>query len=430
MKRSLLTAAFAVVALWATHNAAHAQPLEFLKTCNINGYETGYFFMPGRDVCMNAMTDETVGERAYGLYFGRTLLRERIDKSLEAVAMTSALSYARIESGDDFALAGDVAFYEGYAALGMGLALRINDRVQFSTSGAYGLEEGQILGRLGFNASLGDQPAELQTGRAVYEWGPPPGFEPRWHVYAEGGYFSGGAVDYANFQSPSPPDFDGTYRLEDGEDINFAASIGRDVSEDLAWRLSGRHFRFEQTAENRPFSFPAGHPLYTDYDMRFQLSRLDFDALYSLDKDRRFYVLGGVRGFWAEEDGGNGLYGGTLSIATGVGVRGGVGTELPLGDSGFAVVGNAAVSLLYANFDSNFGNEHSNFNSFWYDDFIYAVEADAGLAWRYSENIRLSAIYRVEHWSDIRRSLEPLTGEIGVYDLTIHGPSAGVLFSF
>jgi Legionella pneumophila major outer membrane protein precursor/Porin subfamily len=430
--RVIASILFAVTALLATIPAAKAQPLEYLRICR--DYPTHYFYIPGTETCVNASTGTTFVETEFGLYKGRTALREQIDRALEAIAMTAAMPTARIENGHNFALAGDWGYFEGYNALGLSLAVRLEKGFQLALSGAYGLEEGQIGTSLSLNYSFNNiVPAfrGVKTGRATYGGPPPDSFEARWIATVEGGLMHSDSPAFEDFLREVDP-LDSFYQSPDSADgVFLGASLERDVNEDVAWRLSARRTVFESEGT---MADATTFDTILKISPRLRMTNVDMDALYALDADKRFRLLAGVRGFSSEDNIKTQSFpfnhwSTSGTIATGIGPRIGVDALVPAA-SRFAFVGRASVSALFANFDSRFGNLHNTINHFWSDDWIYALDARAAVKFSVSESLDLTAGYRVEHWMDLRRSFDMDTGEIHSDDVTQHGPFVALSMTF
>jgi hypothetical protein len=425
---------FAVTALFAAVPAANAQHVEYVKVCS--DYSKFYFYSPGTDVCVNADTGSTFVETEFGLYKGRTVLREQIDRTLEAIAIASAMPTARIESGHNFALAGDWGYFEGYNALGLSMAVRLDKGFQLALSGAYGLEEGQIGTSLSLNYSFNNiLPAfrGVQSGRAAYGGPPPDSFEARWMLTVEGGFTRTDALAFEDHMYPLDPD-ENNWRFPDIMDGPFlGASLERDVNEDLAWRLSAHRSLFKQDGSTiDPDTLETGLNLAA----RSSTTSVDLDALFALDADNRVRLVTGIRGFSSEDTGTLSFaaspgIGGTMinSLATGIGPRIGVDATVPV-TSRFAFVGGATVSALFSNFDNSFSNAPRNGRDFWYDDWIYALDARAAMKVSVSKSLDLTAGYRVEHWTDLHRSFDRDDGEIKSKDATQHGPFVAMSMTF
>lgn len=157
-------AAAAVLALAAAPGAL-AQPMEYVRVCDI--YGTSWYYEPGTETCIHADTGDTRRETEIGTIFGQTDLADQvtdqrialdgmsrdIDDLRDGIAAAAALPRPYVDPGHRFAVAGDWGQYEGSNAFGVGAAFRLDETFTFSGSAAVPVQGGGVATRAGFNAS-------------------------------------------------------------------------------------------------------------------------------------------------------------------------------------------------------------------------------------------------------------------------------------
>lgn len=155
MRKQIILAA-ALLAAGLSQSAA--QGLEYTRVCKTFG--TGYEYIPGTDTCVRQDTGETARMTEDGPVYGKTELAERIDQAFaaaeetsQAVAVIGSLPTPIIETGHNFALAGNYAQFEDTGAFGLAGAFRINANTSLNAGVAVGAEDGNVGGRVGLNLS-------------------------------------------------------------------------------------------------------------------------------------------------------------------------------------------------------------------------------------------------------------------------------------
>lgn len=157
MRKQVIWAA-AALAAGLSQGAAQEYPMEYGRVCNTFGQ--GYQYIPGTETCVRVDTGETARMTDDGPVYGKTELAERIDQAFAAAEETSraaavigALPVPIIETGHNFALAGNYAQFEDDGAFGLAGAFRINANTSLNAGVAVGADDGHVGGRVGLNLS-------------------------------------------------------------------------------------------------------------------------------------------------------------------------------------------------------------------------------------------------------------------------------------
>jgi hypothetical protein len=111
--------------------AALAMPVQYVRICPDQG--PSFFYLPGTTTCVNVQDDN--------------------NKALEGTAIGLAIPSPQVDSGHNYAIGGNVGTFQGQTAIGIGAAVKANDNLTFSAGAGYGLGQGTIGGKAGFNLS-------------------------------------------------------------------------------------------------------------------------------------------------------------------------------------------------------------------------------------------------------------------------------------
>lgn len=114
--------------------STRASPVEYLRICSAPGTGTGYFYVPGTDICANAR-DIAANQFDVARDFQR---------ALAGVAMTGALVTPFIPDNARYAVAVHWATYEGINAVGFAGAARLIGNWSVSAGFALGLDRGAV----------------------------------------------------------------------------------------------------------------------------------------------------------------------------------------------------------------------------------------------------------------------------------------------
>ncbi len=128
-----------------------AAPVEYTKICSI-GDVVG-FIVPGTDTCLDPMTGKTAIATSSGAAYGLSPMAMSIDRSLEGVAIVTALPTAIIEPGKTYAIAVDLGTFDVYDAIGFGAAVKLNDNFQLNAAVGAGFTGHTGAARIGANFS-------------------------------------------------------------------------------------------------------------------------------------------------------------------------------------------------------------------------------------------------------------------------------------
>jgi hypothetical protein len=412
---------------------ASAQPVEYVRVCD--AYGDGYFYIPGAETCTDPRTGVLLTETADGTVRSRSRVRAAVDKALERVAVTAALPTARIESGHSVAIAGDVATFEGYEAMGLGFAVRGGDGVQINASAGYGFQEGQVAGRIGLNYSFGEAPRAVVERRAAAGGAPPEEYYRGWKIaFTGGGLFGGQAPSFvANFDTGE--DFD-TGR---DEALYGRLSMEKALNADLAWRVSASMTRLQNGAAPGLEEDSEDELFTTSLDNDLNIAVVDFEFLHALPV-QGVRLVAGVRGMISED---------VFTInsrseaedfsfsaarqdvqANGVGVKLGLEGEHRFGSSGFGIMGRVSGSAIYTNFDAEVVPTGGLFVDRWTDEVVYDVEGEMAVSYAMSENFSLLAGYRGQNWWNLRQDRSELSYDVEERDFFVHGPFVGASHRF
>ena len=129
-----------------------AAPVEYTKICSI-GDVVG-FIVPGTDACLDPMTGKTaIATSGGGAAYGLSPMAMSIDRSLEGVAIATAMPTAIIEPGKTYAIAVDFGTFDVYDAIGFGAAVKLNDNFQLNAAVGAGFTGHTGAARIGANFS-------------------------------------------------------------------------------------------------------------------------------------------------------------------------------------------------------------------------------------------------------------------------------------
>jgi hypothetical protein len=140
-------AAMAGIAL--TAGKAIARPVEYVRVCDL--YGAGYFYVPGTDVCYNAVT----GEMRWQTQYGTKRSLNRVDLAFQGTSVAMAMPTPIIEHGKTFAIAGNFGSYDISHALGLAGAFEVSPGLSFhgGISVGTGASQQAIGSKVGFNYS-------------------------------------------------------------------------------------------------------------------------------------------------------------------------------------------------------------------------------------------------------------------------------------
>jgi hypothetical protein len=435
MNLMMKTAAASIV-LCTAPMAAHAEPVEYARICDV--YGDRYFYIPGTETCYDPTTGILLTETEDGTVRSRTRIREAVDKAMERVAVTTALPMARIESGHAVAIAGDIATFEGYEAMGLGFAVRGGRGVQIHAAAGYGFQEGQVAGRLGLNYSFGEAPGPIVERRASFGGAPAEDYYRGWKVVVIGGGMFGGRAPTLLVENGENGE-----EYETGHDraLYGRLSMERAINADLAWRVSAAVSRLKNDSApglDRGAGDEEESRFITSLDNDLNLAVVDFDFLQSLPVDG-VRLIAGVRGLVSED-----VFTRKTRIepdnisassvrqsvqANGVGVKLGMEGEHQFGASGFGVTGRFSGSAIYTNFDAQVVPDGS-FRDRWTDDVVYDVEGEVAVSYAMGENVSFLAGYRGQHWWNLRQERSELIYDVDERNFYLHGPFVGAAYQF
>jgi len=148
--RILLAAAISAAVFSAS--PAFSQPVEYVRYCRVEG-ETGWFYSPGTETCVNANTGETRKVTEAGVVHGETELLEQARDANEGVALSLALPTAIVDDGKTFGAAMNFGTFNGESAVGVAGAFEAADGLTISGAVGVGLGRGTAGGRAGINYS-------------------------------------------------------------------------------------------------------------------------------------------------------------------------------------------------------------------------------------------------------------------------------------
>lgn len=163
--RSLVAAIGLFAGLAAT--PSHAQPVEYVRVCDI--YGAGFFYMPGTDTCLQS---NQVVENQFAIARAST-------RAATGTAMAASLVNPFLPDGTNFAVSMHWAGFDGQHAVGLAGLMRIWGNLSFSVGISFGLDRGKLLSfserrQTEFGTQLpAESWSEIRTlGRAglMYSW--------------------------------------------------------------------------------------------------------------------------------------------------------------------------------------------------------------------------------------------------------------------
>ena len=122
-------------------------PVEYVKICSL--YGAGFFYVPGTDVCMNAVTGETRWQTSGGTQ--RSL--NRVDLAFQGSVVAMAMPTPVIEYGKTFAVAGNFGQVNSTGAFGLAGAFEVAPGLSFNGGVSVGTEQQTVGSKVGFNYS-------------------------------------------------------------------------------------------------------------------------------------------------------------------------------------------------------------------------------------------------------------------------------------
>jgi hypothetical protein len=124
-------------------------PVENVKICSL--YGAGFYYIPGTDVCYNAVTGETRWQTTHGTQ--RSL--NRVDLAFQGTSVAMAMPTPMIESGKTFAIAGNFGSYDSSHAFGLAGAFEVGPGLSFHGGISVGADTNQqsVGSNVGFNYS-------------------------------------------------------------------------------------------------------------------------------------------------------------------------------------------------------------------------------------------------------------------------------------
>lgn len=133
-----------------------SEPVAYLKICSL--YGAGFYYIPGTDSCVHAITGDTRRQTDYGTvrtWSPQVLelmdLTEQANRAIEAAAVTVAIPMPILLTGDRFALAGNWSQIAGYHAFGLAGAFAIGNVFSINAGVGVGLQTLTIGTRFGLN---------------------------------------------------------------------------------------------------------------------------------------------------------------------------------------------------------------------------------------------------------------------------------------
>jgi hypothetical protein len=149
--RGLALGAGSLVLGFSATAGASAQPVEYVRVCDI--YGVGWYYIPGTETCVHPDTGETRRQSELGTVYGQTALAAGLAKGLEGVAVTLSIPQASIAPGDRFAVSGAWGNFEGNNAFGFAGAINAGNGLTINGGVGVGLGQGSVGSSLGFNYS-------------------------------------------------------------------------------------------------------------------------------------------------------------------------------------------------------------------------------------------------------------------------------------
>ncbi|HTJ58029.1 MAG TPA: porin [Devosiaceae bacterium] len=167
MKRSFAISVGIILGLgqWSVMTPPASAAVEYVRVCSL--YGAHFFYDPGTATCINAQTGVTKTVTATGVVTGVTQTeqdaldakaaaekaQESANKAQEGAALGLSLPGTTVDPGKHFGASAHVGTFNGYSAVGVGGAFRLNDDVTFDGGIAVGTSYGTVGGRAGVNVS-------------------------------------------------------------------------------------------------------------------------------------------------------------------------------------------------------------------------------------------------------------------------------------
>lgn len=146
----------AVAPAAADSSSEPSGPVEYLRICSL--YGAGFYYIPGTDTCVHAITGDTRRQTEYGTVrtWSPQVLElmeqtELANRAIEAGAVTIAIPMPIILTGDRFALAGNWSQVAGYHAFGLAGAVALGNVFSINAGVGVGLQTLTIGTRFGLN---------------------------------------------------------------------------------------------------------------------------------------------------------------------------------------------------------------------------------------------------------------------------------------
>lgn len=142
----------AVLGVFFLAQAASAQPVEYVRICDM--YGTGYFYIPGTEQCLKVATGEIRFETEDGTVVTQSELAARVEDLESDAAISNSLEDPDLIAGERFGVrvnwgaAGseNAAGVTGTVVLGDGL---FGEKGRLAGSGGIGYTNGRVGGRAG-----------------------------------------------------------------------------------------------------------------------------------------------------------------------------------------------------------------------------------------------------------------------------------------
>lgn len=156
---------FLGLAAFSLMPATSAHAVDFVRICT--SYGSDFYYSPGTDVCVNAITGLTKQDTLSGTVEGKTVYRAKADQAvadahhattraydaLAGTTVAAAMPSAVVDSGGNFAMSGSVSQFAGFKSVGFGGAAKVTRGLSLTGGLGSSVDNGIVGGRVGFNLS-------------------------------------------------------------------------------------------------------------------------------------------------------------------------------------------------------------------------------------------------------------------------------------